>query len=54
MAGALLVAGCTTGIYGVKIPFNVSIPEAVYADAAHVAIEDTRDKADRTTRTGGG
>ena len=54
MAAALLAAGCTTGIYGVKIPLNASNPEAVYADAAHVTIVDTRDKTDRVTHTGGG
>lgn len=54
MAGTLLVTGCTTGIYGVKMPLDVSNPEAVYADALHVTIEDTREKADRLTHTGGG
>jgi len=54
ITSALLLAGCTTGIYGVKIPFNAGNPEAVYTDAPHVTIEDTRHKWDLATQTGGG
>ena len=53
IAGISLITGCGTSIYSVKIPFSES-PEAVYADAPHVTIEDTRIDEDRTTHVGGG
>lgn len=53
MACASLLAGCTTGIYGVKVPLNDK-PDAVYSDASHVTIEDTRDAEARRTHVGGG
>jgi hypothetical protein len=53
MAGASLLTGCTTGIYGVKVPLNDK-PDAVYADASHVTIEDTRAAEARRTHVGGG
>src|SRR5688572_5120211 len=53
MAGTSLITGCGTSIYSVKIPFSEK-PEAVFADAPHVTIEDTRTEDDRTTHVGGG
>jgi len=54
MVGAVSLTGCTTGIYGVKMPLNSAAPEAVYTDAPHVNIEDTRDDEARRTHVGGG
>jgi hypothetical protein len=54
MVGAASLTGCTTGIYGVKMPLNSAAPEAVYADAPHVSIEDTRNAEARRTHVGGG
>lgn len=54
MVGAVSLTGCTTGIYGVKMPLNSAAPDAVYADAPHIAIEDTRDAETRRTHVGGG
>ena len=53
MMCASLLAGCTTGIYGVKMPLNDK-PDVVYTDAPHVTIEDTRDAEERRTHVGGG
>jgi len=54
VVAVLSLGGCTTGIYGVQIPFNNGAPEAVYADAPHVTIEDARDEDARRTHVGGG
>ena len=54
MAGAVSLTGCTTGIYGVKMPLNPATPEAIYTDAPHITIEDTRDAEARRTHVGGG
>ena len=48
IVGVSFLAGCGTSAYSVKIPFSES-PEAVFLDAPHVTIEDTREEDDRTT-----
>jgi hypothetical protein len=48
MAAVTVLSGCGTSVYSVKIPFSEN-PEAVYADAPHVAIEDMRDQGERVT-----
>ena len=53
MAGMSLITGCGTSVYSVKIPFSEN-PEAVFADAPHVTVEDKRDDAARETHVGGG
>ena len=48
LAAVSLVSGCGTSVYSVRIPLNEN-PEAVFADAPHVTIEDKRDDNARTT-----
>jgi hypothetical protein len=52
LATSLLIIGCGSSVYSVKIPLSER-PEAVYADAPHVAIEDKRDDVARKTRVNG-
>jgi hypothetical protein len=53
MVSTAILTGCTTGIYGVKMPLDDK-PDTVYADAPHVTIDDARDDEERRTHVGGG
>ncbi|HEY6123127.1 MAG TPA: hypothetical protein VIV63_00635 [Steroidobacteraceae bacterium] len=47
-AGMSVITGCGQSVYSVKIPLSET-PEAVFADAPHVAIEDKREDGERVT-----
>jgi hypothetical protein len=49
MAGIFLIGGCGQSVYSVRIPLSAT-PDAVFADAPHVTIEDLRDENERITR----
>lgn len=48
LAVVSLISGCGTSVYSVKIPLSET-PEAVFADAPHVTIEDMRKEDERIT-----
>ncbi|HEU5136461.1 MAG TPA: hypothetical protein VFU13_15025 [Steroidobacteraceae bacterium] len=52
LASSSIMSGCGTTVYSVKIPLSER-PEAAFADAPHVAIEDMRDDIARETRVSG-
>ena len=50
---ASLQAGCSTGIFGVHMPFEEG-PQLVAKSAPHITIDDRRPVAERKVHTGGG